>query len=134
MAWATSSSTGNVSWSNWTAGRTTRRPTGSSAWAFNPTDVETLDLLQDNQARYYGPELTSLLGNLARIPSLAVPVGTGLLGDFRQVRLYVRQIAWLAIDRSGDLFQKNQCVLRVEMRAGIGVLRPQAVCVVDLTA
>jgi len=90
----------------------------------HPTDIEAIDLLQDNQGRYYGPELNALLGNLPRVPSLAVPVGTALLGDFRQVRLYVRQIAWLAIDRSGELFQKNQCLLRVEMRAGIGVLRP----------
>ena len=43
-----------------------------------------------------------------------------------------RTLAWLAIDRSGELFQRNQVQLRVEMRAGLGVLRPQAICVVNM--
>lgn len=104
-----------------------------TAWVFNPTDVEALDLLTDLQGRFYGPELDNLLGRLPRVPSAAVPAGTALLGDFRQARLFVRQDAVLAVDQGGDLFTRNQCRLRHEGRYGFGVLRPQAFVSVDLT-
>jgi len=105
-----------------------------TAWVFNAVDIERLDLLTDDNARYYGTELANLLGNLPRVASSAVTVGTALLGDFRQSRLFVRQDATLDVDRSGDLFAKNQARLRMECRMGFGVLRAQSFVAVGLTA
>lgn len=106
-----------------------------NCWIFAPADAETLDLLTDSQNRFYGnDEINNLLGNVRRVSSAAVPPGTALLGDFGQARLYIRESATLMIDRSGDLFSHNQARIRVEMRAGFAVLRPQAFIAVDLTA
>lgn len=63
----------------------------------------------------------------------SVPQGQALLGDFSQLRLHVREAVNVQVDASGELFTKNQFVMRAEMRAGIGLLRPQAFVVIDLT-
>jgi hypothetical protein len=55
------------------------------------------------------------------------------LGDFSKLRVYVRQDATLAIDASGVLFTKNEFIARGEGRFGIGVLRPSAFAIADLT-
>jgi hypothetical protein len=38
------------------------------------------------------------------------------------------------LDASGVLFQQNQIQLRAESRVGVGILRPQAFAICDLTA
>lgn len=74
-----------------------------------------------------GPEIT-------RVISPSVPAGQAVLGDWRQVQLYVRQQVNVLLDMAGELFQRNQFIARGEGRFGIGVLRPSAFAVVDLTA
>ena len=70
-----------------------------------------------------------------RVPSLAVPVGTAILADWSQVRVRVREGAHtLAATQAGDLFSKNQVMLRAEGRYGIQLKRPQAFAVVHLAA
>ena len=67
--------------------------------------------------------------------SLAVPAGTAILGDWSQLRLKVRQDAsTLAATQVGDLWQRNQVMLRSEGRYGAQLRRPQAFAVVDLAA
>lgn len=105
-----------------------------TAWVFNPADIETFDLAQDAQERYYGLSLNNIFGALPQIVSSSVPAGTALLGDFNQCGLYVRDQLKLDADRSGELFTKNQVRLRAEGRFGFAVFRPQAFTVVDLTA
>lgn len=63
----------------------------------------------------------------------SVPVGTAILGDFTKLRVYIRQDAHLDVDSSGVLFTKNQFQARGEGRYGIGVLRPSAFAICDLT-
>lgn len=104
-----------------------------TAWVLNPADMATLDLLTDSQNRFYGVEIDKLMGGLAKVSSTAIPAGHAILGDWSQSRLYVRQNAGLAIDRSGPLFTHNECQMRVESRLGFAVLRPAAFSIVDLT-
>lgn len=109
-----------------------------TAYVLHPTDWETIDLLQDNEARYYygGPATASVptLHGLPVVVTPAISVGTGLLGDWNQARLRVREDMRLDADRSGTNFTKNQVVLRVEGRFGFDVLRPAAFAEIDLTA
>ncbi|MGH3965093.1 MAG: phage major capsid protein [Pseudonocardiaceae bacterium] len=109
-----------------------------TAWAMHPADVEVLDMLADNEARHFwdGPQrqlTTAPLWSLPVVKSTAIPTGTAVLGDWKHLRLVVRQDATLDFDRSGVLFQKNQFQARLEGRYGVAVLRPSAFCTVDLT-
>jgi HK97 family phage major capsid protein len=111
-----------------------------TAWVLHPSDIETIELTQDNEGRYYlgGPSgelnVTTVFGELPRIPSTAVPAGTAVLGDWSQLRLLVREDVRLDADKSGTLFEKNQIKLRAEGRFGFAVLRPAAFVEIDLTA
>jgi hypothetical protein len=49
------------------------------------------------------------------------------------LRVYVREGAHMDVGASGVLFTKNQFVARGEGRYGIGVLRPSAFAIIDLT-
>ena len=111
-----------------------------TAWAIHPSDVEVLDLLQDDTARNYFGGPTQQLGQSAPVWSLpivrstAIPAGTAVLGDWAKLMLMVREDAQLDIDTSGDLFKKNLCQMRVEGRYGVAVLRPGAFCTVATAA
>ena len=61
-------------------------------------------------------------------------MGTAILGDWTKVGMYVREGVRIDIDAGGDLFTKNQAVLRAEARVGMGVLMPPAFAIIDLTA
>lgn len=81
------------------------------------------------------PSSNNIFGpDIKRVVCNSVPVGTAILGDFSKLRIYVREDAQLAVDASGDLFTKNLFVCRGEGRFGIGVLRPSAFAICDLTA
>ena len=113
-------------------------------WALNPADAQDVDLsrwgtsgglLLGGYESGGDPGSANIFGPAARrVISNSVPVGTAILGDFTKLRVYVRQDANLAIDASGVLFTKNQFIARGEGRFGIGVLRPSAFAIVDLTA
>jgi HK97 family phage major capsid protein len=120
-------------------------PTG---WVLHPADAEAVDLLRWGASGGFlsegyetgvtpgdYPSSNNIFGTgLKRVVTPSVPVGTGILGDFTKLRVYVRQDAHLDIDASGDLFTKNQFIARGEGRYGIGVLRPSAFAICDLTA
>jgi HK97 family phage major capsid protein len=120
-------------------------PTG---WALNPVDAQAIDLEKWGTAGGFltegyatgvtpgaDPSSNNIFGaDIKRVVSNSVPAGTAILGDFTKLRVYVRQDATLAVDASGDLFTKNLFVCRGEGRFGIGVLRPSAFAIIDLTA
>lgn len=109
-------------------------PTG---WVLHPADAEELDLLREDASGSFlvaGPGLSNILGDVPVVVSTSVPAGTALLGDWRQVRVFVREDMRLDADRSGPNFERNQVVLRAEGRFGIGVLRPQAIAIVHLSS
>lgn len=122
-------------------------PTG---WVMHPNDAATIDLLRYQWGGADAADAGFLLdgfqngttgsGNVfgpttPRVVSPSIPAGTAILGDWAQLRLYVKEDVRIDVDTSGpDLFDKNLVKLRGEGRFGIGVLRPASFAVVDLTA
>ncbi|WP_331445859.1 phage major capsid protein [Streptomyces xanthochromogenes] len=112
----------------------------ANAYLFNPADLESIDLLQDNEARYYfgGPAGVGTAGTLWGVPVIeteAVPAGTGYVGDFRKAILWDREQASIQMtDSHADFFVRNLVAILAEMRAAFGVLQPNAFVEIDLTA
>lgn len=115
-------------------------PTG---YVLNPADVEALDLLTDNENRYYfgGPSGTILVGNTAPlwnlpvIESEGVPAGTGYVGDWRKAILWDREQSSITMsDSHANFFIQNLVAILAEMRAAFGVIQPNAFVEIDLTA
>lgn len=112
-------------------------PTG---YLLNPTDVEALDLLTDNQARYYfgGPSgtlnnsglagtTTSPVWSLPVIETEAVPAGTAYVGDWRKCILWDREQSSITMsDSHANFFIQNLVAILAEMRAAFGVIQPSA--------
>ncbi|MGW5928075.1 phage major capsid protein [Streptomyces anulatus] len=112
----------------------------ANAYLLNPADTEALDLLQDNEARFYfggpaGAGTAQALWGLPVIETEAVPAGTGFVGDFRKAVLWDREQATIQVtDSHLDFFVRNLVAILAEMRAAFGVLQPSAFVEIDLTA
>ena len=113
-----------------------------NAFIMHPEDVETLDLLADNENRYYfgGPQGSGMPGNarlwnLPVIESEALTKGTAYVGDFSKAVLWDRQQATITTtDSHGDFFVRNLVAILAEMRAAFGVLQPSAFVEIELSA
>lgn len=113
--------------------------TDPTAYAMHPTDWETFDLAQDNEARYFfgGP---SVLGNarlwgLPVVESEALTAGQAIIGDWKWAVLWQRMQAQILVsDSHSDFFIRNLIAILAEMRAAFAVIRPKAFCLIDLTA
>lgn len=112
----------------------------ANGYLLNPLDMEALDLLQDNEARYYfgGPSGTigaaQPVWNLPAIETEAVPAGTAYVGDWRKAILWDREQATVQMtDSHLDFFVRNLLVILAEMRAAFGVVQPNAFVEIDLT-
>ncbi len=117
-----------------TVGR--RRPT---AYLLHPIDWETIDLLQDNEARYFfgGPMAmgTPRLWGLPVVESEAVTQGYGMVADWSVCVLWDREDTVIsATDSHTDYFIRNLVAILAELRAAFGVLKPNAIVRADLTA
>lgn len=112
----------------------------ANGYLINPADLETLDLLQDNEGRYYfggpaGVGTATALWSLPVIETEAVPAGTAYVGDWRKAILWDREQATIQMtDSHLDFFVRNLVVILAEMRAAFGVIQPNAFVEVDLTA
>lgn len=112
----------------------------ANAYLLNPVDVETIDLLTDNENRFYfggpgGVGTASVLWGLPVVETEAVPVGTGYVGDFRKAILWDREQATIQMtDSHLDFFVRNLVAILAEMRAAFGVVQPNAFVEVDLAA
>ncbi|MFJ3794941.1 phage major capsid protein [Streptomyces sp. NPDC090088] len=111
----------------------------ANAYLLHPVDVESYDLLQDNEARYYfggpaGAGTAQTLWGLPVVETEAVPQGTGYVGDFRKAVLWDREQATVQVtDSHLDFFVRNLVAILAEMRAAFGVLQPSAFVEIDLT-
>lgn len=111
----------------------------ANAFLIHPTDLENLDLLQDNEGRYYfggpsGSGTAQPLWNLPVVETEAVPVGTAYCGDFRKAVLWDREQATIQVtDSHLDFFVRNLVAILAEMRAAFGVLQPSAFVEIDVT-
>lgn len=102
-----------------------------TAYAIHPTDWETLDLLQDNEQRYFfgGPQVigTPRLWGLPVVQSEGVPQGTAIVADWRFAVLWDRMMTQIMVsDSHSDFFIRNMLVILAELRAGFGIIRPAA--------
>lgn len=122
--------------------RTKVRVTGRArptAYVLHPTDWETIDLLQDNEARYYfgGPLVqgTPRLWGLPVVESEGMTQGTGVVADWKLAILWDRMQTSISMSNShSDFFVRNLVAILAEMRAAFGIIRPKAFVEIDLTA
>ncbi len=117
---------------NWQVGEPT-------AYVFHPADWETLELTQDNEARFYfgGPmaRLTPVLWGIRVVTTLAMTSGTAVLADWREGMLFDREQTQVSASNShADFFIRNMVAILAELRAGFGIRSPKAFCEIDLTA
>ncbi|MER5507172.1 phage major capsid protein [Streptomyces sp. NPDC002766] len=124
-----------------------------AAFVMTPDDWEAIELLADNEARFYygGPQATvdpaaRRLWGAPVVVSDAATTGTAYLADWRQMRLQVRQdgvLDWsenvydpnaLGTGSGASDFERNMLRFRFEGRFGLEILRPSAIVEIDLTA
>ena len=107
--------------------------------ALHPNDWQLLRLARDDGgytagtgAYLYGPPSQGENPTIWGLPvavSAAVSDDTGIVADFRQATLWLREGAQIyATDSHSDFFVKNLVAVLAEMRAAFGLLLPQAVC------
>jgi HK97 family phage major capsid protein len=111
----------------------------ATAYLLHPYDWENMDLLQDNEARYFfgGPSVLGIprLWGLPVVENEGVVQGFGYVGDFRTVVLWDREQTSIQVSNShSDFFVRNLVAILAEMRAALGCLRPVALVEMDLTA
>lgn len=110
----------------------------ANAYAFHPNDAERLDLLKDDQGRFYfgGPadDGVQRLWRLPVVETEAIPEGTGVVGDWRRAILWDREQAAVSVsDSHSDFFIRNLVAILGELRAAFGVTRPAAFCTFGVT-
>lgn len=111
----------------------------ATAYLLHPYDWEDIDLLQDNEARYFfgGPSVlgTPRLWGLPVVENEAVTEGKGFVADFRTYVLWDREQTTIQTSNShADFFARNLLAILFELRAAFGCLRPIATCEIDLVA
>lgn len=103
-----------------------------NAVLLHPNDWQEIRLMKDGTSGQYlfGPPSQagdSTLWGLPMDSSANLTEGTGLVGDFRQAEVWIREGVRVSLsDSHADFFIRNQLVLLAEMRAAFGVLRPAA--------
>jgi HK97 family phage major capsid protein len=110
-----------------------------TAYLMNPTDWESIDLLTDNENRYYfgGPMRMGMpvLWGLPVVEEERQAAGAAWVADWREGLLFDReQTNVYMTDSHSDFFIRNILVILAELRAGFGVRRPKAFVEIDLTA
>lgn len=110
--------------------RVTRLPGGTvQAVVLNPEDDEAIDLMQDEQGRFYGQgpfgSGPGTLWGRPRVTSERVAPGEFLLGDFRQIALLDTEgLSVLAFNQHKDYAQRNMVYVRAELSAIQVIWRP----------
>ena len=97
--------------------------------ALHPNDWQAIRLAKNSGGDYYyGPPAlagTEQVWGVAVAVSPAVTENTGIVGDFRQATLWLREgVQVLASDSHSDFFVRNLVAILAEMRAAFGVLLP----------
>lgn len=120
--------------------KVTRLPGGTvQAVVLSPEMDEAIDLLQDDNGRYYsnGP-FNSGPGTLwgrPRVTSERLTETTSILGDFRQIALLDREgLSVLAFNQHKDYAQRNMTYVRAELRAAQAIWKPNRLVVVKPAA
>lgn len=110
--------------------KVTRLRGGSvQAVLINPEDEEAIDLMEDNDGRFYGQgpfgQGPGTLWGRPRVVSEQVEVGQFILGDFRQIALLDREgLSVQAFNQHKDYAQRNMTYVRAELRAAQVIWKP----------
>ncbi len=113
-----------------------RRP---NALVIHPNDWYSAGFLlaKDSAGKYLISDPAASVDQLNQLWGLRVVVSEGvtentaLVGDFRQAVLWEREgVNVMVSDQHADFFIRNLLAILAEMRAGFGVLDPQAFCTV----
>jgi HK97 family phage major capsid protein len=120
-----------------TAVRVTGKARGSLAWAMNPSDAETVDLLKDGDNRYYwGGPVSAGTRNLWGYPIVEnnqVDQGKAILGQWDKAVYWDRQAATISVsDSHSDFFIRNMIAILCELRGAFGLIRPSNFVIVDM--
>ncbi len=118
--------------------------------ALNPVDAQTIDLTRWGSAGGLltgGFEHDTLNGfgtsnnifgptdQIRRVISPSVPQGFAIVADWNTAMLFVREAMTLSINYWGDaLFSTNTYLMRAEIRAVAGFIRPQAFAIANLVS
>lgn len=110
-----------------------------TAYVMHPNDWEDIDLLKDNEGRYYygGPSVLGQprLWGLPVVESEGQTEGESIVADWRRAVLLDReQTQILVSDSHADFFVRNLIAILAELRAAFFVIRPSAFVEADLTA
>ncbi|WNM65681.1 major capsid protein [Arthrobacter phage Vulpecula] len=104
-----------------------------SAFAFNPEDVEKIDLARENGAtgKFLGAGPFAMgprtLWGVPVVETEGVAAGEGLLGDFSKAVLWDREQTTVTMtDSHADFFIRNMVAVLAEERVAFGVTRPAA--------
>ena len=109
-----------------------------TAWVFHPTDWATVELLRDNDGRFYhnGPlnQGPAQLWSVPVVQSFHVTQGSAWLANWRKAVLWDREQASISVtDSHDDWFIRNLIAILAEMRAAFGLIRPSAFVNVELS-
>ena len=97
----------------------------------HPNDWQDIRLSKNSAGDYYyGPPALAGSEMVWGLPVAVTPAfssGTGVVGDYRQATLWLREVAQiLASDSHSDFFVKNLVAILAEMAAAFGVQMPAA--------
>jgi HK97 family phage major capsid protein len=111
----------------------------ATGYVLHPTEVESLDLLTDNEERYYygGPSAggVAFLWGLPVVETEATPAGTGYVGQWDLLYLWDRELTNILVsDSHSDFFVRNLIAVLAELRAALGCIRPKAFAEIDTQA
>jgi hypothetical protein len=100
-----------------------------NAVLLNPADWAALDIAVMVES-VAGPQRVATYWGLTPIPSVAQPVGTAVVGDFRSALThYTRsQISLYITDSHADTFLSNVFTILAERRSKTVLIRPAALC------
>jgi HK97 family phage major capsid protein len=110
--------------------------TNPNAILMTPADIETeVDTAKDSTLNYIGQSPFAYNGNerlwgMPIIETEALDDGTAIVGDFSRAILFDRESTNISVGTADDDFIRNIVRVLAELRAGFGVIRPKAFCVV----
>lgn len=112
------------------------RPT---AFLFNPYDIEKIELMRDNDGRFYGngPFASGprTLWGLPMAEAEVVDEGSGVVAAFNRAIVWDREQAAISVsDSHNDFFIRNLVAILCELRAAFGITKPNAFCIFDTDA
>lgn len=107
-----------------------------NAILMTPADIETeVDTAKDSTLNYIGQSPFAYNGNerlwgMPIVETEALDDGTAIVGDFSRAILFDRESTNISVGTADDDFIRNIVRVLAELRAGFGVIRPKAFCVI----